>query len=159
MQGLITTPVHGHTALFGVYGMLGLGLMLFCRALCVPESVEERTAVVLFLGDQYRSCSDGAHQVTRPRADAGVGVRRTWHRAWPPSEFLQSPVWTNGCRIRQIGTIFAIRALTLGWLIPGLLPGTPMTRPAYVAEGEWEIRSGKEELVARRLALRCDLHG
>jgi nitric oxide reductase subunit B len=29
MQGLNTTPVHGHAALFGVYGMLGLGLMLF----------------------------------------------------------------------------------------------------------------------------------
>jgi nitric oxide reductase subunit B len=34
MQGLNTTPVHGHTALFGVYGMLDLGLTLFCpRAL------------------------------------------------------------------------------------------------------------------------------
>jgi nitric oxide reductase subunit B len=30
MQGLNTTPVHGHTALFGVYGMLGIGFMLFC---------------------------------------------------------------------------------------------------------------------------------
>jgi nitric oxide reductase subunit B len=30
MQGLNLTPLHGHTALFGVYGMLGLGLMLFC---------------------------------------------------------------------------------------------------------------------------------
>jgi len=30
MQGLNTTAVHGHTALFGVYGMLGIGLMLFC---------------------------------------------------------------------------------------------------------------------------------
>jgi hypothetical protein len=29
MQGLNLTPVHGHTALFGVYGMLGIGLMLF----------------------------------------------------------------------------------------------------------------------------------
>ena len=29
MQGLNTTQVHGHTALFGVYGMLGIGLMLF----------------------------------------------------------------------------------------------------------------------------------
>jgi len=29
MQGLNTTPLHGHTALFGVYGMLGIGLMLF----------------------------------------------------------------------------------------------------------------------------------
>jgi len=30
MQGLNTTATHGHSALFGVYGMLGLGLMLFC---------------------------------------------------------------------------------------------------------------------------------
>ncbi|MFA6541689.1 MAG: nitric-oxide reductase large subunit, partial [Bacteroidota bacterium] len=29
MQGLNTTPVHGHAALFGVYGMLGIGLLLF----------------------------------------------------------------------------------------------------------------------------------
>ena len=30
MQGLNTTPTHAHSALFGVYGMLGLGLTLFC---------------------------------------------------------------------------------------------------------------------------------
>jgi nitric oxide reductase subunit B len=30
MQGLNLTPLHGHTALMGVYGMLGMGLMLFC---------------------------------------------------------------------------------------------------------------------------------
>ena len=30
MQGLNLTPLHGHTALFGVYGMLGIGLLLFC---------------------------------------------------------------------------------------------------------------------------------
>lgn len=30
MQGLITTANHGHAALFGVYGMLGLGLTLYC---------------------------------------------------------------------------------------------------------------------------------
>ena len=35
MQGLNTTPVHGHAALFGVYGMLGIGLMLFCLRACV----------------------------------------------------------------------------------------------------------------------------
>ena len=29
MQGLNTTPVHGHAALFGVFGMLAIGLMLF----------------------------------------------------------------------------------------------------------------------------------
>ena len=30
LQGLQTTPTHGHAALFGVYGMLGIGMMLFC---------------------------------------------------------------------------------------------------------------------------------
>ena len=30
IQGLNLTPSHGHAALFGVYGMLGIGLMLFC---------------------------------------------------------------------------------------------------------------------------------
>src|SRR6516164_2726483 len=30
VQGLDLTPAHGHAALFGVYGMLGIGLMLFC---------------------------------------------------------------------------------------------------------------------------------
>lgn len=29
IQGLNTTPLHGHAALFGVYGMLGIGLILF----------------------------------------------------------------------------------------------------------------------------------
>jgi nitric oxide reductase subunit B len=37
MQGLNLTPLHGHTALFGVYGMLGLGLMLFCLRGLRPE--------------------------------------------------------------------------------------------------------------------------
>ena len=31
LQGLLTTPGHGHAALFGVYGMLGIGLLLLCR--------------------------------------------------------------------------------------------------------------------------------
>ena len=30
IQGLNTTAVHAHSALFGVYGLLGIGLMLFC---------------------------------------------------------------------------------------------------------------------------------
>ncbi len=37
MQGLNLTPLHGHTALFGVYGMLGIGLMLYCLRLMKPD--------------------------------------------------------------------------------------------------------------------------
>jgi nitric oxide reductase subunit B len=39
MQGLNLTPLHGHTALFGVYGMLGLGLMLFCLRGLRPAAI------------------------------------------------------------------------------------------------------------------------
>jgi nitric oxide reductase subunit B len=38
MQGLNLTPLHGHTALFGVYGMLGLGLILFCLRGLKPDA-------------------------------------------------------------------------------------------------------------------------
>ena len=37
MQGLNLTPLHGHLALFGVYGMLGIGLVLFCLRGMKPD--------------------------------------------------------------------------------------------------------------------------
>ena len=39
MQGLNTTPLHGHAALFGVYGMLGIGLMLVCLRAMGPDAI------------------------------------------------------------------------------------------------------------------------
>ncbi len=36
-QGLNTTPIHAHAALFGVYGCLALALMLFAFREFVPE--------------------------------------------------------------------------------------------------------------------------
>jgi nitric oxide reductase subunit B len=36
-------PVHGHAALFGVYGMLGIGLMLFSlRGLTINKEWKEK---------------------------------------------------------------------------------------------------------------------
>lgn len=49
MQGLNTTATHAHAALFGVYGMLGLGLMLFCmRGLTDPTRWNNRLLKVSF---------------------------------------------------------------------------------------------------------------
>ena len=59
MQGLNTTPVHGHSALFGVYGMLGLGLMLFCVRALMPEAEIGELIVEL------RSATAGAGSFTR----------------------------------------------------------------------------------------------
>ena len=39
MQGTNLTAAHGHTALFGVYGMLGIGLMLYCLRSLKPDVV------------------------------------------------------------------------------------------------------------------------
>ena len=49
MQGLNTTANHGHAALFGVYGMLGLGLTLYCmRGLTDTARWSEKTIKVSF---------------------------------------------------------------------------------------------------------------
>jgi nitric oxide reductase subunit B len=39
VQGLNMTAAHGHAALFGVYGMLGIGLMLFCLRGLSPRAL------------------------------------------------------------------------------------------------------------------------
>ena len=49
MQGLNTTATHGHAALFGVYGMLGIGLMLFClRGMSNVASWSDRWLKIAF---------------------------------------------------------------------------------------------------------------
>ncbi len=49
MQGLNTTASHGHAALFGVYGMLGLGLILYClRGLTDPSRWNQRALSIAF---------------------------------------------------------------------------------------------------------------
>ncbi|MGK0290624.1 MAG: nitric oxide reductase subunit B [bacterium] len=51
MQGMNTTALHGHTALFGVYGMLGIGLLLFClRGLCRTDAWSDTLLKYSFWG-------------------------------------------------------------------------------------------------------------
>lgn len=49
MQGLNTTATHAHAAMFGVYGMLGIGLMLFClRGLTEKQNWSDRWMKLCF---------------------------------------------------------------------------------------------------------------
>lgn len=49
LQGLNTTATHGHAALFGVYGMLGIGLMLFSlRGLAPRLAWNDRLLAITF---------------------------------------------------------------------------------------------------------------
>ena len=77
MQGLNTTPLHGHAALFGVYGMLGIGLMLIClRVLDSRRRMEGRPAAILVLVDERRPDGDVRAEPAAGRPDADLGVGR-----------------------------------------------------------------------------------
>jgi nitric oxide reductase large subunit len=73
MQGLNMTAAHGHAALFGVYGMLGIGLLLFCLRGLSNRGVVRQVARPDFLVAQYRSGDDGLHVARAGRCLPGVG--------------------------------------------------------------------------------------
>jgi nitric oxide reductase subunit B len=125
MQGLNTTPVHGHAALFGVYGMLGIGLMLFClRSLDLHQRWNER-----FLAYSFWLLNAGLALMVLLSL-LPVGLLQAWasveHGMWyaRSAEFLQTPLMTNLRWLRVIGdTIFALGALSLAWFVLGLKTG------------------------------------
>jgi nitric oxide reductase subunit B len=113
MQGLNTTPVHGHTALFGVYGMLGLGLVLFTIKALRPALVwPERSLEVAFwtinlgLGAMVLiSVLPVGLLQTRAAIEVGYWYARS-------AEFLQGGAMGTLRWLRVIGdTTFAIGAI------------------------------------------------
>ncbi|MGD9556880.1 MAG: nitric-oxide reductase large subunit [Mangrovibacterium sp.] len=125
MQGLNTTPLHGHTALFGVYGMLGIGLMLFVlRDMNLHIIWKEKTIRIAFW-----SLNIGL-LLMAVLSLLPVGLAQTvasvkyglWYAR--SAEFLASPTLEFFRWLRVIGdTIFAVGALYLGWFVFGLKTG------------------------------------
>ncbi|MFO1514471.1 MAG: nitric-oxide reductase large subunit [Verrucomicrobiota bacterium] len=135
MQGLNTTPLHGHTALFGVYGMLGIGLMLFCLRGLTREG-QWKSPVLSF---SFWSLNVGLALMALLSL-LPVGLLQTWasveHGMWyaRSAEFLQTPLMDKLRWLRIIGdTIFAAGALGLGWFVLGLKTG-------------WSIEGQSEDL-------------
>ncbi len=125
MQGLNTTPVHGHTALFGVYGMLAIGLMLFCLRATSARKVW-RTGPLKWA---FWSINGGLSLMVLLSV-LPVGLLQTWasveHGLWyaRSAEFLQTPLMDTLRWLRVIGdTIFAVGALLLAWFVLGLKTG------------------------------------
>ncbi len=122
MQGLNTTPVHGHTALFGVYGMLGIGLMLFVlRDMNLGATWKERPVKMAFW------CLNAGLLLMVLLSVLPVGLAQTVasvkHGLWyaRSAEFLNTPPLQTIRWLRVIGdSIFAIGALYLGWFVFGL---------------------------------------
>jgi nitric oxide reductase subunit B len=154
MQGLNTTPVHGHTALFGVYGMLGLGLMLFCLRALRPGAAwrTEPIAAAFWL-------INGGLMIQVLLSILPVGLLQTWAAVevgtwWARSDvFLQTPTMNVLRWLRVPGdTLFAIGALILGWFVLGLETGWSLRKTGNtVPEGSPRvIRRGEKPGEARQ---------
>jgi len=119
MQGLNTTPLHGHTALFGVYGMLGIGLMLFClKAMGFKLSSSNKLLawslwlinIGLFAMAFFSLLPVGMMQ-TMASVEHGLWYARS-------AEFLQTDLMNILKWLRAPGdTIFAIGSILLGYCV------------------------------------------
>ncbi|GAO04078.1 nitric-oxide reductase large subunit [Anaeromyxobacter sp. PSR-1] len=146
MQGLNTTPVHGHAALFGVYGMLGIGLMLFClRALRPGAAWKERP-----IAWSFWLINVGLAMMVMISV-LPVGILQTWAAVetgtwWARSaEFMQTPLMNTLRWLRVPGdTVFAAGALVLGWFVLGLATGWSLRRTGRVDEGATDVTEDEE---------------
>lgn len=125
VQGLNLTPLHGHTALFGVYGMLGVGLMLFCiRSLMPGREWKDRPIAVGFW------LMNGGLLLMALASLLPLGLAQAWasmsEGLWyaRSAEFLYTPALTVIRWMRIPGdVIFALGALSIGVFMVGLLTG------------------------------------
>lgn len=145
MQGLNTTPLHGHTALFGVYGMLGIGLMLFClRGLTYRRPWNEKLLagsfwtlnVGLAAMALFSLLPMGLYQVYASVAE-GFWFARS-------AEFVQQPLMHLFVWMRVPGDIvFSAGVLLLMWFVFRLLigPRQRQAEPVTAAESA-PVRGG-----------------
>jgi nitric oxide reductase subunit B len=125
MQGLNTTPVHAHAALFGVYGMLGIGLMLMCLRAILPGLVwKEGPLKLAFWGMNVglmAMCVLSLLPVGLMQTWASV-EKGYWYARSP--EFMQTGVMQTLRWLRMPGdTLFAFGAVALVWFVAGLKTG------------------------------------
>lgn len=131
VQGLNMTAAHGHAALFGVYGMLGIGLMLFClRGLYARHLHADN-----LLKPAFWSLNIGlAMMVFLSLLPAGIYqawasiTKGLWYARSP--EIIHSGVMETLVWMRVPGDIlFAIGACFLAWYAARLLR-RPAVQPA-----------------------------
>ena len=145
MQGLNTTPVHGHTALFGVYGMFGIGLMLFVlRDMDKGAIWKEKWIKFAFWSINIGLAAMVLLSVLP------IGLAQTvasvkeglWYAR--SAEFLQTPAMNTLKWMRVFGdTIFALGTVALAYFIFGLKIGWSIEKasPQPLSQGE----RGKKE--------------
>ncbi|BBO73216.1 nitric-oxide reductase large subunit [Desulfosarcina widdelii] len=125
MQGLNTTPVHAHAALFGVYGLLALGLTLVVLRRLYPLGVWRDGPLRLAFWSM-----NGGLVLMIAISLLPIGLAQTWasieHGLWyaRSAEFLQQPVMEVLRWLRTIGdTVFLIGVGALTYFVIGLVTG------------------------------------
>ena len=119
MQGLNLTALHAHTALFGVYGMLGIALVLFClRGLRGQMVWDTRALKVSFWSLNIGLALMGV--LTLLPLGTMQLLAAIEHGYWyaRSAEFMQKPIVELLIWMRMPGDIlFSIGALALCWFV------------------------------------------
>ncbi|XXX81537.1 cbb3-type cytochrome c oxidase subunit I [Sorangium sp. So ce134] len=134
MQGLNTTPVHAHAALFGVYGLLSLGLVLVMLRRLRPEAVwNEARLRVAFWG------MNGGLGLMILLSLLPIGLAQAWASVerglWyaRSAEFLQQPPLEALRWMRFVGdSLFIAGVVAFVAFVAGLWT----RRPAGAASGK-----------------------
>lgn len=125
MQGLNTTPVHAHTALFGVYGLLALGFTLtIARVLTRGRPWKEGSLAYAF----WAMNAGLVLMVALSLLPIGLAQGRASveHGLWfaRSAEFLQQPILQRLRWFRIVGdSVFLSGVAALVWFMAGLLTG------------------------------------
>ncbi len=142
MQGLNTTPVHAHTALFGVYGLLALGLVLLVARRLSGERAWNETPLAIAFWAMNVGLGLMVALSLLP-----IGLAQAWasleqgHWYARSADFLQSP-WLQNLRwARMAGdSLFLIGVAAFTWFMTGLWRGwsqQPTATTAPAQSGAW----------------------
>ena len=137
MQGLNLTPLHGHTALFGVYGMLGIGLMLFSIRCLKPDAIWNEGRLRASFWTLNIGLSLMALLTLLPmgllQLNAALENGYWYARS---AEFMGKPIFDLLVWLRVPGdTIFSVGALILAWFVFRLWVA-PRNAPLAIEDGE-----------------------
>ena len=137
MQGLNLTPLHGHTALFGVYGMLGVALVLFCMRGLRGQMLWDTRALKVSFWCLNIGLGLMAVLTLLPLGTLQL-LAAIEHGYWyaRSAEFMQKPIVDMLVWMRVPGdVIFSVGAVALAWFIFRLWVA-PKRDPALAGEVE-----------------------
>ncbi|WP_313927657.1 cbb3-type cytochrome c oxidase subunit I, partial [Pseudoxanthomonas sp.] len=113
---------HGHTALFGVYGMLGIGLMLFCLRGLKPDVVWNEKLLKTAFWSLNIGLGGMSLLTLLPLGILQLNAALE-HGYWfaRSAEFMQQPIVDMLVWMRvPADTIFSVGALSLVWFVASL---------------------------------------